>query len=292
MQLTPRYGSDPLITLDGPPGAVAEPAVRQLRRFVAELEDLTPEQWAHASRCDGWTARDVVAHVQGAATGRQDGVAHVERAFTFWTFSVTSALAGAPTTFLATFDPVASPREMVAATADLGPDEVLARYRAAVDAFVDVVGSLDGDGWTVQAEAPPGHVPVSVLVHHALWDSWIHERDVLVPLGVEPPVEEDEVAACLRYVAALGPAFDVSRGSGRTGTLAVRATEPDVAFVVEAGADVAVRRGTTEADLVLEGGAVALLEALSIRRPLEAEVPEGTAWLLHGLAEVFEADAV
>lgn len=278
MQLTPRYGTDPLLTVDGSPEAIAAPAERQLRRFLAELEDLTDEQWARPSRCEGWSARDVVVHL--------------ERAFTFWTFSLASALDGAPTRFLATFDPVASPKELVAAAGPLGPEEVLARHRTAVEAFVDVLRSLDGDGWTTLAEAPPGHLPAHVLVHHALWDSWVHERDVLLPLGVTPPVEADEVAACLRYAAALGPAFDVSRGNGRTGVLAVQVDSPEVAFVVEVGDRVAVRTGagTAGADLVLGGDAVPLLEALSIRAPLDQAVPPEASWLLLGLAEVFEAD--
>ena len=34
------------------------------RRDLADLlDDLTPEQWVHPSLCDGWTVRDVVAHL-------------------------------------------------------------------------------------------------------------------------------------------------------------------------------------------------------------------------------------
>ena len=35
----------------------------QRRRTVALLEDLAPAEWAHASLCDGWTVRDVAAHL-------------------------------------------------------------------------------------------------------------------------------------------------------------------------------------------------------------------------------------
>jgi uncharacterized protein (TIGR03083 family) len=41
------------------------------RLAVADLlEDLTPEQWASPSLCEGWTVRDVAAHLSMAATAR------------------------------------------------------------------------------------------------------------------------------------------------------------------------------------------------------------------------------
>ena len=47
---------------------------------------------------------------------------------------------------------------------------------------------------------------MSDVLHHALWDAWIHERDVLLPLGVSPTEEPDEVAALLDWrVLALQP---------------------------------------------------------------------------------------
>ncbi len=63
MQLTPRYGTTPIIALDGDPAAVAEPLIRQRRRFVAVIEGLAEEHWSNASRCEGWSARDVAVHL-------------------------------------------------------------------------------------------------------------------------------------------------------------------------------------------------------------------------------------
>ncbi len=154
--------------------------------------------------------------------------------------------------------------------------------------LVDVLESLDEADWSATAEAPPGHLSISAVTHHALWDSWIHERDVLMPLGLAPDEEPDEVTAALRYAAALGPAFAVERKTGASGVLAMQATDPEVSLVVEIGDRAAVRSGTAEADLVLRGDAVDLLEALSRRRPLDAEVPAAAAWMLDGVAEVFE----
>ena len=96
---------------------------------------------------------------------------------------------------------------------------------------------------SVPAEAPPGHLSVSVVAHHALWDSWVHERDILVPLGVVPAVEADEVAACLRYAAALAPAVALNGGAVAAGRLAITASDPDLDLLVEVGDAVARRPG-------------------------------------------------
>lgn len=277
MQLTPRYGAQPVITLDGPPAAIAGPLIRQRRRLATALASFTDEQWSHPSRCAGWSNRDVIVHLDSTNT--------------FWSMSIAAGVHGEPTRFLATFDPVASPAQLVAGSGDVSTGEVLARFVASTDALVGLCSSLDHAGWSAAAEAPPGHVSVSAVAHHALWDSWVHERDVLVPLGLAPEPEADEVAACLRYVAALGPALALNRGAAGSGVLAIDATGPDVVVVVDIGEEVVVRAGAAGAptvELRLAGDAVELLEALSVRRPLTQLIPVGSAWMLRGLSDTFD----
>lgn len=277
MQLTPRYGAQPVITLDGPPAAIAGPLIRQRRRLATALASFTDEQWSHPSRCAGWSNRDVIVHLDSTNT--------------FWSMSIAAGVHGEPTRFLATFDPVASPAQLVAGSGDVSTGEVLARFVASTDALVGLCSSLDHAGWSAAAEAPPGHVSVSAVAHHALWDSWVHERDVLVPLGLAPEPEADEVAACLRYVAALGPALALNRGAAGSGVLAIDATGPDVVVVVDIGEQVVVRAGAAgapTAELRLAGDAVELLEALSVRRPLTQLIPVGSAWMLRGLSDTFD----
>ncbi len=277
MQLTPRYGAQPVITLDGPPAAIAGPLIRQRRRLATALASFTDEQWSHPSRCAGWSNRDVIVHLDSTNT--------------FWSMSIAAGVHGEPTRFLATFDPVASPAQLVAGSGDVSTGEVLARFVASTDALVGLCSSLDHAGWSAAAEAPPGHVSVSAVAHHALWDSWVHERDVLVPLGLAPEPEADEVAACLRYVAALGPALALNRGAAGSGVLAIDATGPDVVVVVDIGDQVVVRAGAAgapTAELRLAGDAVELLEALSVRRPLSQLIPAESAWMLRGLSDTFD----
>jgi uncharacterized protein (TIGR03083 family) len=277
MQLTPRYDGPPVLTIDGAPGAIAEPAIRQQRRLVDTLATLTDEQWEHPSRCDGWSARDVAVHLQSVHG--------------FWHFSAAQGVKGEPTRFLTTFDPVSSPPQMVAASAALSNAELVDKLRASTAALEAQWRSLTDADWNALAEAPPGLIAVSAMVHHALWDSWIHERDILVPLGITPAVEDDEVAASLRYVAALTPAFGICAGETRTGTFAIDAG--GVQSVVDIGDAVHVRTGAPEpgVDLVLRGDPLALLEQLSFRAPWTFDVPAHDAWMLDGLAHTFDRDA-
>jgi uncharacterized protein (TIGR03083 family) len=250
------------------------PLLRQRRRFGELLGTLDDAQWAAPSRCDQWSVRDVVAHL---VTVDQ-----------FWLLAIGAGLAGAPTRFLATFDPVATPAQLVDAMGDT-PAEVLGRFVEGVEGLADALGGLDAEQWALPAESPPGHVPLHALARHALWDAWVHERDVVLPLGMQPVEEPDEVALSLEYVAALSPGFLAMYGSTRPGTLVVDGTDPDVRVVVELGATVTVHDGHAPEDaLRLVGPSVQLVDALSLRAPLPCEVDDAGAWMLSGLSTAFD----
>ena len=243
---------------------------------MAALAELADEQWAHPSRCAGWSNQDVIVHLDSTNS--------------FWAFSIASGLKGEPTRFLATFDPVASPAELVAGSQEIPPTEVLERFTASTAALTDLLEGLTEEDWTTAAEAPPGHLTVSAVTHHALWDSWVHERDILLPLGRPAAEEPDEVAACLRYGAALAPAFAVTNGDATTGRLAIAVIDPELEFTVAIDDQIDVRTGVSgDADLTLGGDAVELLEALSIRRPLDQAIDADVAWMVNGLATQFDA---
>ncbi len=274
MQLNPHYSADPLLVLDGDPTAILEPTVRQRRRLAAAIAAFTDTEWSHPSRCEGWSSRDVLVHLDGTNF--------------FWTQSIAAGLRGEPTRFLATFDPVTSPAVSVSQSLELSPATVRDRFVESTDTLCALLESLDPDDWTLLAEAPPGHVSISAVVHHALWDSWVHERDILIPLALDPVVDVDEVTACLRYAAALGPALARGRGIDERGRLAVRATDPVVDVLIDIGEHIGVTDAVGAADLTLDGPAVDLVDALSIRRPLDQAVADEVAWMVDGLATTFD----
>jgi uncharacterized protein (TIGR03083 family) len=275
VQLTPRYDAPPVLAVEPPTGDPAEPMLRQRRRLASVLGTFDDEAWAAPTRCEGWSVRDVVSHL---VTTNQ-----------FWTISVASGRGGTPTRFLEAFDPVATPAQMVEAARHEPPADVLAAFTTSSEALADALVGIDGDAWATTVESPPGHVSLHAMVLHALWDGWIHERDILLPAGLTQAHEDDEVADCLVYAAALGPAFQASRGSDREGLLAVRATDPATHLVVHVGPAVRVAVGEAPAETAaLTGRATELVEALSFRGPFPQPLDAADAWLLGGLGEVFD----
>ncbi len=275
MQLTPRYDGPSLLRIELPLGDPAVPMLRQRRRLATLLAELGAEQWAAASRCDGWSVQDVIVHL--VSTNQ------------FWAASIGAALGGEPTRILTAFDPVSTPAALVEAAGSLSTADVLDRYVATNEQLAAAVAGLDDDGWAAVGESPLGHVPLQEVALHALWDAWIHERDVMLPLGLAQVEEPDEIAGCLAYAAALGPSFAAAGNLGRTGAIAVEATAPDVRLVVEVGDAVSVHGGDAPPGaLRLGGSAVDLVEGLSLRAPLPCPVPDDQRWLLSGLAEVFD----
>jgi uncharacterized protein (TIGR03083 family) len=239
------------------------------------LASLTDDQWHAPSRCEGWDVQDVASHLVGVDA--------------FWHMSVGAGLSGEPTRMLANFDPASTPAMLIEPMRALPSSDVQAQLDASINQFLDALASLDDAGWATPAETPPGYLPVRLLAHHALWDCWVHERDVALPLGLVPPVEPDEVAASMRYAAALSPGFLINDGPGCAGRFAVEARDPDIRFWLEIEGDaVHVHGGDAPAGTpCLRGDAVELTEALSIRAPLPVDAPDEWRELVSGLTTAF-----
>jgi uncharacterized protein (TIGR03083 family) len=275
VQLKPRYGDEPVVVVDVRVGGV-HPLVAQRRRMVEVLAALDDADWGRPSRCTGWTVQDVVNHLV-TTNG-------------FWDLSIQAGLAGDPTRFLSTFDPVASPAALADQHRGTSVSDTRSRFADGSAALAATIEGLDDAGWDVLAEAPPGHLPVRLVADHALWDAWVHERDILLPLGHEPVVADDEILTCLRYAAALGQAFTLCEGSMATGAMGVRARDPSDELVVTVdGRSVRIstpRAGSSPAGW-LEGSAVDLVEMLSAR-DVDAPRPAALDWFVAGLATAFD----
>ena len=272
MLLTPRYDGPPVLVDESPIADPVTPLVRQRARLGAVLADLTDAQWRAPTRCEGWTVRDVVSHL---VTTNQ-----------FWAASIDAGCRGEPTRILAAFDPVATPAALVDATQDASAEltrDLFCETAAALAASVRAV-----DDWTALAEAPPGHVALALVAAHALWDAWIHERDILLPLGLEQEQHDDEVVMSLRYAAALGPTLAATRGSTRTGAFVIDAVDPTVELTVAVGPTVVLSDGVAPGVLALRAPAVELLEGLTFRSALPCAVADDDAWLIAGLDAAFD----
>jgi uncharacterized protein (TIGR03083 family) len=276
VRLAPRYDGPVILAINDEPSSQLLPVTRQRRRFQETLAELTDDQWRQASRCERWTTRDVVAHLVSVNE--------------FWTMSVVAGLAGEPTRVLAGFDPATTPPLLVDAMSSLSPSEVLDRFASTNDSLLSTLSALTTDQWSMPAESPAGHVPIRLVAQHALWDSWVHERDVALPLGITPAIEPDEVTSCLRYAAAVNAALGISGDRVGASVLAAAATDPTVRFVLDVGNCVSLRDESFDGDLpCLRGEAVEMTEALSLRIPISPSTPIEWKKLLGGLEAAFDA---
>lgn len=246
-------------------GDPREPWVRHRRRLLEQLGTLDDEQWHATTRCTEWDARGAVSHL---VTVDQ-----------FWVLTLGNARdRQAPTTFLREFDPSTATEALVGPLLELSPAELLERFSASTDALVDLVGAFDADDWASLGESPFGHIPARYLVGHAFWDSWLHERDVFVPLGLAPPVERDELLHVAWFSllvtgfqgGLLDDAEAVGPGPAAAIDVALRFDElPDDPFHLRVDDGVHLHRpnGVTP---VTAGSAVALVETVTGRRPMTA----------------------
>ncbi len=173
-------------------GDIVEPWQRHRERFVDALGSLSDAQWSAQSRCAAWSNRDVVCHLIDVDA--------------FWTVSLESGQAGEPTTYLREFDPEATPRALVDSKSELSTTQVFEAFITNGDALRKTVGAFSEQEWELPCESPMGHVSARLTLAHALWDSWLHERDVLLRLDLADEPEVDELAVVTWYSLLFGGA--------------------------------------------------------------------------------------
>lgn len=184
---------------------------QRFRDWFAELDDAA---WDRTTRCTEWRVRDMAQHLISGAQ--------------FLGYTLHCARKGEPTRLLAEFDAQATPKATTAMFEGLPPSQLLHQLQT-MDARVDVeLDGLAADGWDATAEAPPGHVPAHVSVNHFLFDSWVHERDVMLPAEQTPVTDPGEGAAVTSYVLALaGIAGTVDEGPAQAATVRAHLTDID-----------------------------------------------------------------
>jgi uncharacterized protein (TIGR03083 family) len=163
------------------PGRLLTVFGHQRRRFVAALREFGPEDWAAPTRCPGWSAQDVVRHIcDSTVIGAGDD--------------------GRTLDLAAGFDPRISPCHWLEASEGEDPAQTLARLVAASEDLAATAWARLALGRRMEAQLPYGPMDWTVLLLHVLWDSWIHERDVLLARGAKHPTDADTTG----YAAAYG----------------------------------------------------------------------------------------
>jgi uncharacterized protein (TIGR03083 family) len=154
---------------------------RQRHRFVAVLREFGPDDWAAPTRCADWCAHDVVRHLcdcNAIAAGGDDRALDLA----------------------AGFDPRITPRGWPAVSASESPGATVSRFLATTDELFALLRDRLARGVRFDVCLPYGPMDWTILVLHAFWDSWLHERDILLPRGRDHRTDGDATG----YAAAYG----------------------------------------------------------------------------------------
>ncbi len=212
----------------------------QRRRFVAVLRGFGPDDWTAPTRCADWSAHDVIRHLCdcnaiAASAGPDDH-----------TLDITAG-----------FDPRITPRGWLTASADEPPDATLTRFVATTEEVLALLRTRLAQNRRFDIRLPYGPMDWTVFVLHAFWDSWLHERDILLARGTGHPTDDDATVYATAYglfiaaaVASMfgdqvqqkltlggdgGGAFDLdSRGAVTLTVTRVTAAGPPAAEVTDA----------------------------------------------------------
>jgi uncharacterized protein (TIGR03083 family) len=243
----------------------------QQRRFGSEVATLTDEELASPSRCVGWTVADVLRHL-------------------VWVDATMLRLWSGDETPTDGFDPRTTPNEFVRADRIVPNGEIRRRYLSSTEAMALELESADPKRFGHPSLSPAGRVPWWMSAMHLGWDSIVHERDVLIPLGRAMAVEPGETTPTLAYslvLAALfdrGDRLDVQVGPARL----IRSDGPVTVWAVEVASD---RNNGSDphGTRVLTGDPVATADALCGRGTLRESLRGDPTLIdrLSGLARYF-----
>lgn len=181
---------------DFDPEHLIEVFTAQRQRFVRVLEGFGPGDWAAATRCAGWSAHDVVRHLCdcnaiGLAAGPGDGTLdHAEG-----------------------FDPRITPCQWLTASEGESPDATLGRFVTTTTELLVLARDRLAQGRRFNVRLPYGPMDWTVLMLHGFWDSWLHERDVLLARGADHLTDGDATAYATNYGVFIAAAVASRFGS-------------------------------------------------------------------------------
>ncbi|MEY4174706.1 MAG: hypothetical protein RI900_1871 [Actinomycetota bacterium] len=151
--------------------------------FGRLIDSLTPDQWTVQSLCPAWTVQGVVQHVTMIEAGLLGWRPGGENPF--------AAMGTLATEFAA-----------------LDASALAARYHEVVAARLAELRSMTDEEWDAPSFTPVGQGSYGRFMAIRVFDTWVHERDIRVPLGIggddggaAAETSLDEVQGSIGYIA-------------------------------------------------------------------------------------------
>jgi len=241
----------------------------QRHRFVTVLRGFGPGDWSGPTRCADWSAHEVVRHLCdanaiGIAAGPDDGTLDTSERF----------------------DPRTSPRTWLAASAGESPGVTLDRFVATTGELFALARDRLAQGRRFDVRMPYGPMDWTVLMLHGFWDSWIHERDVLLARGIDHPTDGDATLYATAYGVFIAAAV-ASMFGGQVQEKLTLGGEGGGIFEIDSrgGVTLTIHRATGAGP-----GAAEVADALAGRAQIAAALPElptGSRAALSCMADFF-----
>jgi uncharacterized protein (TIGR03083 family) len=238
------------------------------RRFFAVLRGFGPDDWTAPTRCADWSAHDVVRHLcDGNAIAA--GAGPDDR-----TLDLTAG-----------FDPRITPCGWLTASADESPEATLGRFETTTEEVLALLRARLAQGRRFDVRLPYGPMDWTVFVLHGFWESWLHERDVLLARGTEYPASDDATGYAVAYGLFISAAVASLFGDPVQDTLTLSGDGGGIFDLDSRGAiTLTVTRVTTAGP-----PAAQVTDALAGRGPTAAlgDLPTSSRAALSHLAEFF-----
>lgn len=211
-------GNGAPFAVPGRPDDIAAAWISHRERLRDWFAALSQDRWSDETRCTEWRVSDLAQHLVSGAQ--------------FLGYTLHQSRKGEATRLLEGFDSQQTAVAAAAAFDGLSPEDLLHQMTAMDTQVRHQLGFLAGDAASAPAEAPPGQVPAYVAVNHFLFDSWVHERDLLLPASERPVTEPGEAVLVASYVVALAGLTRVVDGDPPL-TLRIHLTDLDRDLLVE-----------------------------------------------------------
>ena len=241
----------------------------QRQRFVTILRGFGPGDWAAPTRCAIWSAQDVVRHLSDnnrTAVAVKPGDRMLDTT--------------------AGYDPRITPRKLLAASAGESPEVSLARFVATTEERFARDRARLARGLRFDVRMPYGPMNWTIRMLHGFWDSWLHERDVLLARSLGHPADDDATGYVAAYGLFIAAAVASMFGAQVREKLTLGGTGGGVFELDNSdGVILTATRVTTAGPLAAE-----VTDALAGRAPVAAvlgDLPAGSRAALSGLGDFF-----